>query len=505
MGPRSEFASRPHLWVCAGDLMSATPELETKGLLRWMWRQLTSMRIALILLLTLGLAAIPGSIFPQRSQNPMKVQEFFTNNPQLAIWMDRVKLFDVYSSPWFSAVYLLLFISLIGCVLPRTLQHLKALRSKPPLTPKYLDRMEFYTPVAESKAKSLDIAEAWLKKRKFRIRRDVDSISAEKGYLRETGNLLFHLSLILILVAVGVGALYGSKGEAILNVGERFINTPTSYDNLSFGKFQSEGSLVPFSIVIADFQAKYDPATNAPTDYSLQVKLANPVGSKVVTKTIKVNSPLTLGSTKIYLQANGYSPVVTVRDRTGKLIFHGAVPFLPQDGNLTSSGAIKIPDMTPQVGFVSTFLPTADRTASRGAFSSYPEVLDPRLLFSAWKGNLGLDSGVPQSVYRINTSKMVRIGLKALELGQSYDFGTGTITFDGWKSWVNLQIVDDPGKMYALLGALMAILGLISSLFTRQRRIWVKQADGIELAGLAKNALPGVKQEIEELAKELKG
>ena len=338
--------------------MSATSELETRGLLRWMWRQLTSMRIALILLLTLGLAAIPGSIFPQRSQNPMKVQEFFTNNPQLAVWMDRVKLFDVYSSPWFSAVYLLLFISLIGCVLPRTLQHLKALRSKPPLTPKFLDRMEFYTPVADSKAKSLDIAEAWLKKRKFRVRRDADSISAEKGYLRETGNLLFHLSLILILVAVGVGALYGSKGEAILNVGERFINTPTSYDNLSFGKFQSEGSLVPFSLAIADFQAKYDPATNAPTDYLLKVNLANPVGSKEVTKTIKVNSPLTLGSTKIYLQANGYSPIVTVRDRNGKLIFQGVVPFLPQDGNLTSSGAIKIPDMTPQVGFVSTFLPS---------------------------------------------------------------------------------------------------------------------------------------------------
>ena len=92
-----------------------------------MWRQLTSMRTALILLLLLGVAAIPGSLIPQRTQNPMKVQAYFTDNPTLAQWFDRLKLFDVYSSPWFSAIYLLLFISLIGCVLPRTIEHLKAI------------------------------------------------------------------------------------------------------------------------------------------------------------------------------------------------------------------------------------------------------------------------------------------------------------------------------------------------------------------------------------------
>ena len=484
--------------------MSITPELGAVGFLRWIWRQLTSMRIALILLLLLGVAAIPGSIFPQRSQNPMKVQEFFTNNPQLARWLDRVKIFDVYSSPWFSAIYLLLFISLVGCVLPRTLEHLKAIGAKPPLTPKFLDRMEFHNDLDQNPS-SLDVAEKWLKKNHFRVRREANSISAEKGYLRETGNLLFHLSLLLILVAVGVGSLYGSKGEAILNVGERFINTPTSYDNITFGKFQREGSLIPFSLNITNFVATYDPATNAPTDYKLTVQSANPIGSKPITRIIKVNSPLTFASTKIYLQANGYSPVVTVKDKSGKVVFSGPVVFLPQDGNLTSVGAIKVPDMKPQIGFVATFLPTADRSAARGAFSSYPEVLDPRLLLSVWAGNLGLDSGVPQSVYRINTSKMTRIGLKALALNQSYDFGEGSITFDGWKSWVNLQIVDDPGKMYALAGGLLAVLGLLISLFTRQRRIWVKISDRVEVAGLAKNGVPGLKEEVEALVKVLKG
>jgi len=474
--------------------------LDSRSFMRWCWRQLTSMRIALILLLLLAVAAIPGSLFPQRSQNPVQVRQYFIDNPQAAIWLDRFSMFEVFSSPWFSAIYLLLFISLIGCVLPRSIEHLKAIGAKPPLTPKYLDRMEFYT---EMKKVDLDKVEKYLKKKHFRIRRDENSISAEKGYARESGNLLFHLSLVLILIAVGVGSLLGSRGDAIVNVGDRFINTPTSYDILGFGKYQSEDSLPPFSLTVKDFKAEYDPVTNAAIDYELTVLTANPAGSKEMTRIIKVNQPLTYGSTKIYLQANGYAPTVVVKDKSGKVIFDGPTTFLPQDGNLSSIGAIKIPDMQPQIGFVASFLPTADRDPIRGGFSSYPEVLDPRLLLAIWKGDLGLNTGVPQSVYRIDTSKMERIGLKALVLNESYDFGEGSVTFTGWTSWVNLQIVNDPGKGFALIGAILAILGLLISLFTRQRRVWIKQGRKTQVAGLAKNGIPGLEDEIKELVKEM--
>jgi len=478
--------------------MSTETPLAGTALFRWMWRQLTSMRTALLLLMLLGIASIPGSLFPQRTQNPMKVRDYLATHGAVGTWLDHFKFFDVYSSPWFSAIYLLLFISLIGCVLPRTLEHLRAIGKEPPLTPRNLDRMEGFITLDSG---DLDKAQAWLKKKRFRIRRDENSISAEKGYARESGNLLFHLSLILILVAVGVGSLFGFKGEAIVNVGERFINTPTSYDSLAFGKFQSDQTMQSFSLRVTDFNAKYDPATNAPQDYTLTVAAAHPVGAVEKKTIIKVNSPLTYGNTKIYLQANGYSPVVTVRDKSGVIVFHGPVTFLPQDGNLTSTGAIKVPDMNPQIGFVGSFIPTYDRSAKRGAFSAFPEVLDPRLLLSVWKGNLGLDSGIPQSVYRLDTSKMQRISLKQLSLGQTLNFGEGSITFDGWKSWVNLQIVDDPGKLYALFGAIFAILGLLLSLFTRQRRIWVKVGNRVEIAGLAKNAAPGLLEEIAQFKK----
>ena len=479
------------------------PEIGTVGLLRFAWRQLTSMRTALVLLMMLGVAAIPGSLIPQRSQNPMAVSAMFTDSPTKALWYDRFSLFDVYASPWFSAIYILLFISLIGCVLPRAFEHYKAARALPPVTPKNLSRMEFHEEW-NGKGDELEIAREWFKKNRFRVRELNGSISAEKGFTRETGNLFFHLALVLILVGVSLGSLFGMRGDAIVNVGERFINTSTSYDSLTFGKLFGEKSLSPFSINVDRFQGKYDPVTNSPQDYTLWVTVKESPDSQPIKNIVKVNSPLTFGSTRVYLQANGYSPIVTVRDSIGNVAFQGPVPFLPQDANLSSTGAIKAPDATPQLGFVGSFFPTIGRASQGGGISVFPEALDPKLFLSAWTGNLGLDNGNPQSVYRINTDVMKKIGLKSLSPGETYTFPEGSITFETFVPWVNLQVVRDPGKSYALLGGIVAILGLLASLFTRRRRIWVSVIKkNVEIAGLAKNAAPGLEEEIAQLARAL--
>ena len=478
------------------------PEIGFVALARFGWRQLTSMRTALILLMLLGIAAIPGSLIPQRITNPIAVRDFYINDPNMARWYDRFYLFDVYGSPWFSAIYILLFISLAGCVLPRSVEHYKAMRAVPPATPKNLSRLEFHQEITALPG-ALDRATEWLTKSHFRIRREENSISAEKGYLRETGNLLFHLSLILILVGVSFGALFGMRGEAIINVGERFINVATTYDSLALGKLTNEKSLAPFEIKLERFEAQYDPRTNQPRDYTAWVTVTeNGVSQK---KVLKVNQPLTFGSTRIYLQANGYSPVVTVRDSQGNVALQGPVPFLPQDGNLRSTGAIKVPDAIPQVGFIGNFLPTNQRTQTQGSISIFPELLDPKLLVSVWKGDLGLDSGVPQSVYRLDTKNLERVGLGSVKPGETYSYPEGSITLETVVPWVNLQVVRDPGKNYALLGGIVAVLGLLSSLYGRRRRIWIRETNtGVEIAGLAKNGVPGLEKEIEEFVQAVK-
>lgn len=465
------------------------------------------MRTALVLLLLLAVASIPGSIFPQRSQSPLQVNEYYGTNPGLAKWLDALSLFNVYSSAWFSAIYILLFISLIGCVLPRTWEHFKMARALPPMTPKNLERLEEFIEVrtASTQSETLDKAVAELRRRRYRIRRLPDSVGAEKGFIRESGNLLFHLSLILLLIGVAFGALGGMRADVIVSEGETFTNVATSYDSLNTGSLFSIDDLPPFSIKVEKFAAKYDLVTSAPLDYALNVKVTDTPGATPRDVVVKVNAPITFGDTRVYLQANGYSPIVTVRNKEGEVVLRGPIPFLPQDGNLTSIGAIKVPDMNPQLGFVAKFLPTAERTKDRGGFSSYPEPLKPLLDLAAWSGDLGLDSGIPQSVYRINTEKLTQIGLAALRPGDRWELpgGVGSITFDGFTPWVNLQVVRDPGKAYSFAGAVLILLGLLVSLFGRRHRIWVRVSENggdtiAHIAGLTRS--PGLDNEIKALA-----
>ena len=126
----------------------AQPRLDARGYARFFWRQLTSMRTAIVLLLLLAVAAVPGSLVPQRSSDPNGVIQYKQQYPELFPVLDSLSLFDTFSSPWFSAIYLLLFVSLVGCILPRTKHHFDALRARPPRTPARLERLVGFRRVA---------------------------------------------------------------------------------------------------------------------------------------------------------------------------------------------------------------------------------------------------------------------------------------------------------------------------------------------------------------------
>ncbi|MGB3414471.1 MAG: cytochrome c biogenesis protein ResB, partial [Microbacteriaceae bacterium] len=226
--------------------------------MRWSWRQLTSMKTALILLLMLALAAVPGSLFPQRSADPNGVIVYYREHPDTAKILDAFQLFDVFSSVWFSSIYVLLFISLIGCILPRTKHHFNALRAEPPKTPVRLGRLPGYQVRelgADSANTSVDAeinrAVSLLKAKRYRIRfideKNGRSISAERGYLRETGNLIFHSALVGVLAAVGIGGAFGYSGQRLLVEGQTFANTLSAYDSFTPGRFFSESHLVPYA------------------------------------------------------------------------------------------------------------------------------------------------------------------------------------------------------------------------------------------------------------------
>ncbi|MGR2752144.1 cytochrome c biogenesis protein ResB [Agromyces arachidis] len=524
----------------AGPAASVTaPRLGPVEWLRFAWRQLTSMRTALLLLLLLAIAAIPGSLVPQRSSDPNGVVQYFADNPDLAPVLDSFQMFDVYTSVWFSAIYLLLFVSLIGCIVPRTKHHFQALRARPPKTPARLERLPAHTerPLAETETPdaAIERAAADLKRAGYRVERydarGAASVSAERGYLRETGNLVFHAALVGVLVTVGIGGGFGFSGQRVIVEGQSFVNTLAAYDSFNPGRFFDDTTLTPYRLTLDELEAVYETenrdALGQPIDFTARVTITGDGGADA--RQVKVNEPLYEYGTDVYLLGNGYAPTITVRDADGDVVFTDAVPFLPQDANLTSIGVVKVPDgLDEQLGMVGFFYPT-QTTLPSGAFtSSYPDLVFPVLTLNVFQGDLGIDGGTPRSVYQLDTSGMEQLtggqtGVDSIELmpGESAELpnGLGTVEFEDASPdaagddfsqsvprFASFDVHHDPSQGWVLVFAVLILGGLLLSLFVPRRRMWVKavqRADGstvLEYAGLARGDDPGLERAVEEFA-----
>ncbi|WIB25523.1 cytochrome c biogenesis protein ResB [Curtobacterium sp. MCSS17_015] len=524
----------------------AQPKLGVVGYLRFAWRQLTSMRTALFLLMLLALAAIPGSLVPQRQADPNGVVQYENDHPTLFPVLDKLQVFDTYTSVWFSAIYLLLFVSLIGCIVPRTRHHWQALRTRPPKTPARLGRLagfrtvavttETVTPTPTATAnggadattglpsvdRAVTSAMAQLRKSGYRVERFGDSVSAERGYLRETGNLVFHAALVGVLLAVGLGGGFSYTGQRLLVEGQTFTNVLGSYDSFNPGRWFSQSDLQGYNLTLDDFETEYEEtnldALGQATDYSATVTARTKDGG-TTTSRLGVNEPLAIGGTNVYLLGNGYAMQVTVRDGEGNVAFQDVVPFLPEDANYTSTGVVKVPDASPeQLGMIGFFYPTAVKQSTGAFASAYPDTENPMLSLQVYTGDLGLDDGVPQSVYQLSTKGLTQIAgrqsdtpsisMKPGETKQLPD-GAGSITFDGVKRYVSLDVHRDPSQLWVAAFAILSVLGLLTSLFVPRRRVWVKAVRrtgsehgefDLEYAGLARGEDPNLERAVADIA-----
>jgi len=497
----------------------------TAGWLRWLWRQLTSMRTALVLLFLLALGSVPGSVLPQQGADPGGVQQYFASHPALAPWLNRLGLFNVFAAPWFAAIYLLLFASLVGCVVPRTFRLAGSARTPPPRAPRYLRRLPHSAsyPSALSPDAAVAAAASMLGGRRFRLRRAqaADSghwVSAEKGYLREAGNLLFHLALLGVLVSIALGGLFGYKADKLLVEGQQFANTPAALDEFHPGRLVSGSDLAPFSLTLNSFSASYYTSGDSrgqPSNFQANVTYTASPGASPATYHIRINDPLPVDSTKVYLIGHGYAPVFQVTTARGQVVYDEATPFIPANtGTLLSDGVVKVSESSPsQLGFMGVFVPTAVSVGGT-LESAFPAADNPVVSLIAYSCKLCMNSAVPQSVYQLNTAGMQKLTATPHVLfpGQSWSLpgGNGKITFVGVKQWVSLAITYDPGQVPALVCGILALGGLLLSFLVRRRRVFVRAepaAGGgslVTVGGLARtDASGGFEDEFASLAAEL--
>jgi len=486
------------------------------GYLRFFWRQLTSMRTALFLLLLLAIAAIPGSLVPQVSSDPNGVIQYKAANPGLTPVLEFFQVFTTYTSVWFSAIYLLLFISLIGCVIPRTKHHIDALRARPPKTPARLARLEGFTTreTTMDAATAVSSAETLLRKQGYRTQVYADSVSAERGYLRETGNLVFHTALIGVLITVGLGGGFGYTGQRVVVEGFAFSNSLASYDSFNPGRFFTESALEPYTIALDSFEVDYETenidALGQPLDFRAHVTTTTRDGDPQQS-TIKVNEPLTIGGSQVYLLGNGYAPQLIIRDSEGTPVFSQPTACLPQDANLTSLCIVKLPDgLAEQVGMRGFLYPTSVELESGALASNYPDLLNPILTLEVYTGDLGLDNGVGSNAYALNTDSLTEVAGRnadtetlVLGLGDVVELpnGLGTVELASIPRFASLDVHHDPSQTWVLLFAVLVVAGLVTSLFIPRRRVWVKVVGNtIEYAGLARGEDPGLAVAVAEIA-----
>lgn len=487
-----------------------------KEMARYWWRQLTSMRTALILLFLLALASVPGSLLPQRNLSPSKVREYYADYPRLAPWLERLGFFNVFSSPWYAAIYLLLFVSLIGCVLPRLTVYLKSLGAQPPKAPRRLSRLGEHAEGADERSTDevLADAEALLRGRRWRVVRRSDAtgetLSAEKGYLQEAGNLVFHLSLLALLVALAVGKLNGYEASRIAIEGEEFCNTQMSYDSFGSGALVSGEDLAYVCVELKDFEVVYEPDL---TPAAFVTEIDYDTGSGQQPAVIESNDPLRVDGVRVYVTGHGYAPVFTITLPDGTVREEQA-PFLPTDQvNFGSEGALKLDTGDPEnsLALQGFLAPTSQDSGDGVIVSTDPRLLNPAVALFVYQGYTGLDTGQPQSVYTldqevIDSGLLKRVDEVNLLPGESVTLPDGTnIRFDRVAQWAAFQVSYDPGQIWVLGSAVVLLASLMVTLLTRRRRLWVRVSDDgdgrrVEVGGLAHSGHQAFRDEFTALS-----
>ncbi|MCV7402261.1 cytochrome c biogenesis protein [Mycobacterium fragae] len=498
------------------------------------WRALTSMGTALVLLLLLTLGAIPGALLPQRSLNAGKVDDYLAAHPLIGPWLDRLQAFDVFGSFWFTAIYVLLFVSLVGCLVPRTIEHARGMRATPVPAPRNLARLPknaTATVAGNPDDVAATIADRLRGWRKVTRGTGIVEISAEKGYLREFGNLIFHFSLLGLLIAVAVGKLFGYEGNVIViaDRGPGFCSaSPAAFDSFRAGNTVDGTSLHPICIRVNDFQAYYLPSGQA-TSFAANIDYQS--GRDLSTNTwrpyrLQVNHPLRLQGDRVYLQGHGYAPTFSVTFPDGQ-IRTSTVQWRPDNPQtLLSSGVARIdppagtypdPDQRRkhQIAIQGLLAPT-EQLEGTLLSSSFPALNAPAVAVDIYQGDTGLDTGRPQSLYTLDPrlidqhrlTKLKRVNLRA---GEQVRLDDGTVVrFDGAVPFVNLQVSHDPGQVWVLVCAVTMMAGLLVSLLVRRRRVWVRIAPtgatdtvNVELGGLARTDNSGWGDEFERLTSRL--
>lgn len=500
------------------------------------WRALRSMRTAIWLLLTLVAATILPTLIPQEVANPRGVMDWKEKWPEMSGVLDRLGLFDVFSAPWYTAIYVALLLVLVLCLVPRTRAYLRQLRRsvREPgsgTMPELPHQVEWSVALPPDEVQKT--AKATLRRRRWRLGRsnEIGQRVAEKGAWREGGSLLFHWSFFVLMAGLFATAMFGWKGYAVVVEGERWIENPISLVQYDPPAFFEESAHRGFAVELDSFDVRFRENGSA-ADFVADVNVVDG-GERVIEQEVRVNYPLDYRGVKLYLHSFGWAARVSVVDPvTGDTVFDDWVTLEPGGPRNLHTGVVKVPSIRPQAGLEVYFAP-AGVVLTREQAASFEDELGPNVLlaqrpgpptadapvlfFREYRGNLGIDEGPQPAGFldKARLGKPVDVGVVTPE-GKPFALEDGLeVTFSELRRYSRFQVKRDPGLGLVSVAAVLLLVGLVPSLYVSRRRIWLwirpdesgSAAEGrsvITFGGLAFQRKGAFSAEFEDLERRLK-
>ena len=420
-----------------------------------LWRLFTSVNFAVVQIIALGLLAVVGMTVRQlpgfafRSPGDYAIEMGRLRaiyEPAIGAagvdLLERLQLFHVFTSTWFSLGLVLLVVSIVICTLdrtPRLYRQSAFIRVRQPdafYDPSLPERVS----IAAGPGLTAAAVRAVLARRRYAVRTEAGDDGAtyvygDRNRWTKLATLISHLGLILFLIAGLVTARLGDEQGLVVAEGDTLGVQPIGTPGLLL--VQNLGFSAPGL------------ETGTPTDYTTELAVFRD-GVLQARKTVRVNDPLEVDGYTFHLNGFGPAPVVELRDTAGGVLWSGPVPLTNAVGGVPY-GAVPIPGTG--VGL--------------------------QVLLSRDDAGVATILAVPYVVNGTNpdgTPAMATGFPSALALGESTTIsGLGiSVAFRSVSEYTILIAKRDPGAYLVWLAFGALILGLAITFYLPRRRVWTR-------------------------------
>ena len=419
-----------------------------KIVVNWLWRQLSSVRLAVILLLVITGLSLLGALLIQAPAEIAKNPQLYSNwidtvaRSKVGVWttfLSALSLFNVFGSVWFIIACTLLVLNIFICTLNRWSGIALSLRGGIiKQDEKFYFNDNNHAEIKEiqaAAAESARISEKVLKGRGYRTRTEIDEnnicIAADKNRYYRLGTYFSHFSLILFVLAFAAGGYVGFRDQNF---------------SVAVGGIREIGHNTALSLQLVSFVDEYYD-NGSPKDYRSEVVLYE--NNKPVKQAIiQVNHPMVYKGIRFYQSYFGPATKMLVRDETGNDIFNASVAM---DSSFDLEG------LRRYEGFFDLKLPEA--------------ILNIRLISSAVNGE---DPMIPPGNIAVDVREgSKQTDFKLVELGVPEVVGGLEFTFLEESQYSGFQVSRDPMNVLIWIASILFVAGMSAVLYFPYRQVWI--------------------------------